>query len=80
MEEFIGKLFAVIIIIIVIIVIACLGGIIIWLIWPIVIPAVFPGLVENGTISGEIGLWPAICLTFLTAILIKSSSSSGKKK
>lgn len=74
MEKFIAFIFIVLIIIL----IGLITGIILWLIWPIVIPNVFPALVEKGIINGHIDLIPAIFLTLICAILIKSKSISGK--
>ena len=54
---------------------AVLGGTIVWLIWPVVVPAVFPGIVESGSLAGELSWWVSVCLTWLASILIKSSST-----
>jgi hypothetical protein len=55
---------------------ALIAGTIIYLIWPIAIPAVFPGLIESGTIAKELDWWPAVCLTWICSILIKSTIST----
>lgn len=65
--------------IIVFVIATVFGGFIIWLIWPVVVYNVFPGLVQNGTIAGKIGLWPAICLSWFCSLLIKSSNTNNKK-
>jgi hypothetical protein len=57
---------------------AVLGGTIVWLIWPHVIPVVLPGLVASGAIAGKLLWWKAVLLTWLCGILFKGSSSSSK--
>lgn len=57
---------------------AVLGGTIVWLIWPIAVPAAFPKLVELGYLAPELGWWSAVCLCWLAGILIKSSNNSSK--
>lgn len=60
---------------------ACMIGGVLWFIWPVVIPSIFPGLVETGILAGEIGLWPAICTGCFFSLLIKKSNINiGKKK
>ena len=49
------------------------------LIWPRVIPGVFPVLVENGMISSEITFWQSFGIIIMSAILFKSFSTSSKK-
>lgn len=55
---------------------AVLGGTIVWLIWPVVVPAVLPGLVAAGTIAAKLTWWVSVCLTWLCALLIKTASTS----
>lgn len=52
---------------------AFLGGTLVWLIWPIAIPATFPGLVASGVLSAKLSWRVAVCLTWLFGCLIKSS-------
>ena len=61
---------------------AFLGGTIVWLIWPVAIPAAFPGLVASGALAVKLAWWQAVCLTWLFAILIKTtvSATSNAKK
>jgi len=54
---------------------ALLGGTLVWLLWPVAVPVVFPGLVAAGTISGKLTWWVAVCLTWLCSLLIKSSTT-----
>jgi len=58
---------------------AVFSGTIVWLIWPVVVPAVFPGLIAAGTIAAKLTWWVAVCLTWLASILIKSSCSNKNK-
>jgi hypothetical protein len=53
--------------------VALLGGTIVWLIWPVVIPGVFPGLV--GSLNPQITWWQSVCLVWLFTILFKSVSN-----
>lgn len=59
---------------------ALLGGTIVWLIWPIAIPAVFPGLVAAGTIAAKITWWQSVCFVWLCGLLIKSTTNYDNKK
>ena len=59
---------------------SAIGGFVVNLLWPLVIPKVFPGAVASGAISGDIGFWAAYGLTFITGILFKSSKSSSSSK
>lgn len=57
---------------------AVLGGTIVWLIWPVAIPATFPKIVEMNYIAAQISWWQAVCLCWICGLLIKSSYSSSK--
>jgi hypothetical protein len=57
---------------------AVLGGTIVWLIWPVAIPAAFPKIVEMNYIAAQISWWQAVCLCWICGLLIKSSYSSSK--
>lgn len=78
MSKFIGTLLAGSLVMIVVALFSVLGGTIIYLIWPIAIPAVFPGLVASGVIAGKLTWWVAVCLTWIFSILIKSSQTNNK--
>lgn len=54
---------------------AVFGGTIVCWIWPVAIPAAFPGLVASGAIAGKLAWWQAVCLTWLFGILIKSTQT-----
>lgn len=57
---------------------AVFGGTIVWLVWPVAIPAIFPGLVASGVLAGKISWFAAVFFTWICAILVKSSSTSSK--
>jgi hypothetical protein len=76
METFFKGLFIGIGALVVIGLLAVFGGTIVYWLWPIAIPAAFPGLVENGTLAPELSWWVAVCLTWLFSILIKSSQTN----
>jgi hypothetical protein len=59
---------------------ALFGGTIIYWIWPVAIPAAFPGLVASGALAAKIAWWPAVCLTWLFGILIKSTQTNSNNK
>lgn len=54
MSDFIAGVLAVLLVVALVFVFAALGGTIIWLLWPIAIPAVFPGLVASGMLAGKL--------------------------
>lgn len=80
MENFIGGLLIALGAMALVAFVALIGGTIVYLIWPVAIPAVFPGLVESGTIAGEISWWVSVCFTWLCSILIKSSQTNNNSK
>lgn len=59
--------------------VATLSGTFIWLLWPVAIPAVFPGLVASGVIAGKLSWWASVCLAWLAGILIKSTQTTVNK-
>jgi hypothetical protein len=59
---------------------AVFSGTVIWLIWPVAVPATFPGLVASGVIAGKISWWTSVCLSWLFGLLIKGSVSATRKK
>lgn len=60
-------------------IVAVFGGTIVWLIWPVAIPAAFPGLVTAGTLAAKLSWGQAVCLTWLFGILIKSTQTNNNK-
>jgi hypothetical protein len=59
--------------------IALISGTILYWIWPVAIPAVFPGLVTAGTLAAKLAWWQAVCLTWICGILIKSTQTNNNK-
>lgn len=62
-----------------ILMIALLSGTILYFIWPIAIPAAFPGIVTSGVLAPKLSWWSAVCLTWIFGILIKSNQDNSKK-
>jgi hypothetical protein len=60
------------------ILVAIFGGWIVYLTWPIAIPAAFPGLVASGTLAASLTFWQSVCLAWLAGCLVKSSHTSTK--
>lgn len=59
-------------------IIAFLGGFFVWLLWPVALPAAFPGLVSRGILAGELSFWQSVALTWLSAILFGRVTSHNK--
>jgi len=59
---------------------AFLGGTIVYWVWPVAIPAAFPGLVASGVLAAKLAWWQAVCLTWIFGIMIKSSQTNNNKK
>lgn len=59
--------------------VAVFAGTLVWLMWPVVIPAVLPGLVISGVIAGKVSWWACVCLTWLMGILVKSTRTTVNK-
>lgn len=70
-KMFTSTIGAILISLITIALIALLGGTIVYWLWPIAIPAAFPGLVASGTLAAKITFWPAVALNWLFILLIK---------
>lgn len=58
--------------------VAIFGGWIVYLTWPIAIPAAFPGLVASGTLAPALTFWQSVCLAWLAGCLVKSSHHTTK--
>lgn len=58
---------------------AFFGGIVIWWLWPHIIPNVFPKIVSDGYLAKDLTLFQSIGLCWISGILIKSHNSQGKK-
>lgn len=76
--EWIGNLFMAIGGIVLIGALAVVSGTIVWLLWPIAVPAAFPGLVASGVLAGKVSWWASVCLTWLCGLLIKGSTTVNK--
>jgi hypothetical protein len=61
-------------------VLAVFSGTILYWIWPVAIPSVFPGLVASGIIAGKLSWWVAVTFTWICGIFIKSSQTNTTKK
>ena len=59
---------------------AVVSGTIIWLIWPVAVPAAFPALVASGAIAGKLSWWASVCLSWLFGLLIKGSNNTTVSK
>lgn len=80
MEELFKGFIALVFVFFVIFLVAIFGGILTWLIWPHIIPVVFPGLVAKGYIVSKLSLWNAILINWLFGVLFKSSNSNSITK
>ena len=80
MEKFIEGLIIGLGAIVILALLALFGGTIVFWIWPVVIPAAFPGLVASGVIAGKLAWWQSVCLTWLFGILIKSVQTNTNNK
>ena len=78
MENFVKKLGVTFGVIIIVLFFSIFGGTIVWLIWPVAIPAVFPGLVTSGAIAAKLTWIQSVCLTWIFSILIKSLQHNAK--
>jgi hypothetical protein len=80
MEKFIEGLLFALGVMAIVAVVAVLGGTVLYLIWPVAIPVVFPGLVESGVLADKLAWWPAVCFTWICGILIKSTQTNNNSK
>jgi len=80
MEKFIEGLIIGLGAIVTLALLALFGGTIVFWIWPVAIPAAFPGLVASGVIAGKLAWWQSVCLTWLFGILIKSVQTNTNNK
>lgn len=58
---------------------ALLAGSLVYLLWPVAIPAAFPTLVAIGTLAAKLTWWQAICFSWLLGLLIRTKSFSKEK-
>ena len=59
---------------------AVLSGTILFWLWPVAIPAAFPGLVTSGVLAAKLLWWQAVCLTWIFQILIKNTNTTTNSK
>jgi len=59
---------------------AFFGGIVIWWLWPHVIPNVFPKIVSDGYLAKDLTLLQSIGLCWISGMLLKSSNTTKEKK
>lgn len=76
MEKFFEGILLALGVMVLVAIIAVLGGTIIYWIWPVTFPVIFPLAVEKGIIPVELPWWTAVCLTWTCGILIKSSQTN----
>ena len=57
-------------------VVALLGGTILWLIWPVVVPVIF----KAGWFAPNISWWVAVLFTWMCGILASAGRGSASKK
>lgn len=79
MEKLLTIILSVVAVMALILLVAVFGGVLVWWLWPIVIPAVFPGAVASGLVAKDLSLVTSIVLSWLVGILFKSSSVSRKE-
>lgn len=56
------------------------SGIVLWILWPHIIPQVFPKIVSDGYLANDLTLFQSIGLCFVSGILIKSRNADTSKK
>lgn len=61
-------------------VLAVISGTILYWIWPIAIPAAFPGLVAKGIIAAKLKWWAAVCLSWTFNILFGTVKTNNNKE
>ena len=56
-----------------------IGGTLLYLLWEGSIPAMFPKAVESGVLAATLTWWQCVKITWVSAILIKSTTTINKK-
>lgn len=54
-------------------------GLFIMFLWPVVIPAIIPGLVKAGIVAARLSFWQSVCTGWLFTILIKSTQTNNNE-
>lgn len=60
--------------------ISVLGGTVLWLIWEDSLTAMFPKAVESGVLAAKLDWWQSVKITWIFALLFKSTSTTSSKK
>jgi len=79
MDEFFTMIGVIVMGVIVIIGVSVISGTIIWILWPYVIPNVFPGLVEIGHLPSELGWWTSVLFSWFTHSIFPTGSNVKSK-
>jgi hypothetical protein len=58
----------------IILVMTLISGTLLWLFWPVAIPAMFPGLVTSGTLAASLTWWQSVAAAWIFSILVKPSA------
>jgi hypothetical protein len=80
MKSFLLVVGAVVVVLAIITVAALIGGTIVFWLWPVAIPALFPRVVQEGWLATRLTWWQAVTAVWILGILIKSSASASSKK
>ncbi len=75
MTEFISKIIGIAILLFIV---SILSGTVLWIIYPH-IHSLFPNAAINGIIAKDLNWWDSVCITWIFAILLKSSNSNLNK-
>lgn len=79
MKETIKASGAFVILVSLIIFVLAIGPAIIYFVWPLLIPSIFPGLVSEGYIAESLSFLDSVLLMILTSVLFKTFSSRSSK-
>ena len=80
MKNFLIVVGGVVVILIAISIAAFIGGTLVYWMWPVAIPALFPRVVSGGWLAAHLTWWQSVLAVWILGLLIKSSSGSGGKK
>lgn len=61
-----------------VLVVGGLVTVLVWLLYPTVVAAVFPGLVASGAVAAKLSFWDSFWLAILCSVLFKSHNISSK--
>ena len=79
MDKFLTAIGVAVLAILLVGVLALIGGTLVFWLWPVAIPAAFPGLVASGALASKLLWWQAVCLAWIFGILIKSTQTNNNK-